>query len=176
MSSGLLSAGLSLRVPLDDDGQLQGRGIVTVRDALLYDRPITLALLQAANFALPNESSFDRASARYLIVGETVLFDDIRFEAPGFVISGTGSMAYPSTELNLHMVTHNPGALDLGPVSDLVRTFKDELLGIEVRGTLAEPQAGVVPLEGVFRSWGRVFGDTRAQVSEVQTEEPQERE
>jgi AsmA-like protein len=173
MSSGLLSAGLSIRVPVADPSQQQGRGIVTVRDARLYDKPLTLALLQAANLALPNESSFDRASARYLIVGQTVLFDDIRFEAPAFVISGSGSMAYPSTELNLRMVTHNPAAPDLGPVSDLVRTFKDGLLGIEVRGTLAEPLAGVVPLEGVFRSWGKVFGETRATIGQVQTQEPQ---
>lgn len=172
MSSGLLSAGLSIRVPLDGVGEPEGRGIVTVRDAHLYDKPFTLAILQAANLALPSESSFDRASARYLVIGDTVLFDDIRFEAPAFVISGSGKMAYPSTDLNLRMVTNNPGAPDLGPVSDLVRTFKDELLGIEVRGTLAEPTASVVPLQGVFRSWGKVFGETRASVSEVHTDEP----
>ncbi|MEZ6190905.1 MAG: hypothetical protein R3C45_06385 [Phycisphaerales bacterium] len=162
MSSGLLSAGLSIRVPLDDPTQRQGRGVVSVRDAKLYDRPLTLALLQAANFALPNESSFDRAAARYLIFGDTVVFDDIRFEAPAFVIAGTGTMEYPSTNLNLRMATSNPAAPDLGAVSDLVRTFKDGLLGIEVHGTLAKPEARVVPLEGLFRSWDRVFGQTRA--------------
>lgn len=173
MSSGLLSAGLSIRVPVDDAGQPEGRGIVTVRDARLYDRPLTLALLQAANLALPSESSFDRASARFVILGDTVLFDDIRFEAPAFVISGTGTMAYPSTALNLRMVTHNPEAPNLGPVTELVRTFKDELLGIEVRGTLAEPVSSVVPLDGVFRSWGKIFGNKRAQVTDVSTEEPE---
>ncbi len=172
LSSGLLSAGLSIRVPLDGSQSTQGRGIVTVRDATLYDKPLTLAVLQAANLSLPNESSFDRASARYLILGDTVLFDDIRFEAPAFVIAGNGSMAYPSTELNLRMVTHNPEAPDLGPVSELVKTFKDELLAIEVKGTLAKPVAGVVPLEGVFRSWGRIFGDTRAGATEVEVEQP----
>ncbi len=173
MASGLLSAGLTIRIPTDDPSQRQGRGVVTVRDAKLYDRPITLALLQAANLGLPNESSFDRASARYLIFGDTVQFDDIRFEAPAFVIAGTGTMDFPSNELNLRMVTHNPAAPDLGPVSELVRTFKDELLGIEVRGTLAEPKARVVTLEGFFRSWGRVFGDTRAQLTHDQPAELQ---
>lgn len=162
MSSGLLSAGLSIRVPLDDPAQRQGRGVVSVRDAKLYDRPLTLALLQAVNFALPNESSFDRAAARYLIYGNTVVFDDIRFEAPAFVIAGAGTMDYPSTNLNLRMVTSNPAAPDLGAFSELVRTFKDELLGIEVRGTLAKPEARVVTFEGLFRSWDRVFGQTRA--------------
>lgn len=162
MSSGLLSAALSIRVPLDDPAQRQGRGVVTVRDARLYERPLTLALLHAINFALPNESSFDRAAARYLIFGDTVVFDDIRFEAPAFVISGTGTMEYPSTNLNLRMVTNNPAAPNLGVMSDLVKTFKDELLGIEIRGTLAKPEARVVTFEGLFRSWGRVFGQTRA--------------
>ncbi len=162
MSSGLLSAALSIRVPLDDPTQRQGRGVVTVRDARLYDRPLTLALLQAINFALPNESSFDRAAARYLIFGDTVVFDDIRFEAPAFVIAGTGTMDYPSTNLNLRMVTNNPAAPNLGAVSELVKTFKDELLGIEVRGTLAKPEARVVTFDGLFRSWDRVFGQTRA--------------
>ncbi len=166
MASGLLSAGLTIRIPTDDPGQRQGRGVVTVRDAKLYDRPLTLALLQAANLALPSESSFDRAAARFLVYGETVQFDDIRFEAPAFVIAGSGTMDYPSTELDLRMVTHNPAAPDLGPVSSLVRTFKDELLGIEVRGTLAEPRARVVTLEGFFRSWGRIFGETSAPLTD----------
>jgi len=171
MASGLLSAGLTIRIPTDDPGQRQGRGVVTVRDAKLYDRPITLALLQAVNLALPNESSFDRAAARFLIYGDTVRFDDIRFEAPAFVIAGTGTMDYPTTGLNLRMVTQNPAAPDLGPVSSLVQTFKNELLGIEVHGTLAEPKARVVPLEGLFRSWGRVFGNTRAELTDKEPAE-----
>lgn len=174
MSSGLLSAGLSIRVPIDGSDAPQGRGIVTVRDATLYDKPLTLALLQAANLSLPNESSFDRASARYLINGSTVFFDDIRFEAPAFIIAGNGTMAYPSTDLNLRMVTSNPVAPDLGPISKLVKTFKNELLAIEVKGTLAKPQAGMVPLEGVFRSWGRIFGDTRAGAQAVEVDLPEE--
>ncbi len=172
MASGLLSASFSIHAPLDDPTQRQGRGVATVRDAKLYDRPLSLALLQAANLALPNERSFDRASARYLVFGDTVLFDDIRFEAPAFVIAGTGTMDYPTTELDLRMVTHNPGAPDLGPVSDLVRTFKDELVGIEVKGTLAEPQSRVVTLEGFFKSWGRIFGDTSAQITDDHIDEP----
>jgi hypothetical protein len=166
MASGLLSARVTLRIPSDDPTQMQGRGVINVRDARLYDRPITLALLQAASLALPSESSFDRASARYIVYGSTVQFDDIRFEAPAFVIAGTGTMEYPSTELNLRMVTQNPSALDLGPVSTLVQTFTDELLGIEVRGTLAQPQARVVTLDDFFKSWGRVFGGNSAQMTE----------
>ncbi len=171
MATGLLSAGLTIRIPTDDPSQRQGRGVVTVRDAKLYDKPLTLALLQAASLALPNESSFDRASARYLIYGDTVQFDDIRFEAPAFVIAGSGVMDFPTTELNLRMVTHNPGAPDLGAVSALVQSFKDELLGIEVRGTLAEPEARVVSLGGLFRSWDRVFGNSSAKMHRLQPAE-----
>jgi hypothetical protein len=81
-------------------------------------------------------------------------------------------MQYPSTNLNLRMATSNPAAPDLGAVSDLVRTFKDGLLGIEVRGTLAKPEARVVPLEGLFRSWDRVFGQTRAPLTVEQPVKP----
>jgi len=173
MVSGLLSASLSIVAPLNAPDERQGRGVVIVRDAKLYDRPLTLALLQAANFALPNERSFDRASARYLIFSDTVRFDDIRFEAPAFVIAGTGVMDYPTTELRLRMVTHNPAAPDLGAVSSLVRTFKDELLGIQVTGTLKEPVAQVVPLSGLFKSWDRVFGNTSTQLTVEAPTKPQ---
>jgi hypothetical protein len=166
MASGLLSASLSVRVPVDDPTQRQGRGSVSVRDATLYNRPISLAILQAINLTLPKESSFDRASARYIIYGNHVRFDDIRFEAPAFIITGTGTMDYSTTQLDLRMVTHNPTAPDLGPVSALVRTFKDELLGIEVKGTLSEPKARVVTLTGLFKSWDRVFGSTSAQLTD----------
>ncbi len=172
MASGLLSAGLTIRIPSDDPSQRQGRGVVTVRDAKLYDKPLTLALLQAASLTLPNESSFDRASARYLIYGDTVQFDDIRFEAPAFVLAGSGTMDFPTTELYLRMVTHNPAAPNLGAVSALVQSFKDELLGIEVRGTLAKPQARVVSLGGIFRSWDRVFGNSSAKMHRLQPAEP----
>ncbi len=161
MSTGLLSASLSIRVPLNDPQNRQGRGVVTIRDAKLYDRPLTLALLQAANLAIPQQSSFDRASARYVIFGNHVVFDHISFDSPVFAITGTGTMEYPSTHLNLNMVTRNLTAPNLGPVTDLVKTFKNSLLGIQVTGTLAKPEARVVPLEGLFRSWDRVFGTGR---------------
>ncbi|GAB4193495.1 MAG: hypothetical protein Kow00105_07650 [Phycisphaeraceae bacterium] len=161
MSTGLLSAGLSIRVPLNDPQNRQGRGVIAIRDARLYDRPLTLALLQAANLAIPQQSSFDRASARYVIFGNHVVFDHISFDSPVFAITGKGTMEYPSTRLNLNMVTRNLTAPNLGPVTDLVKTFKNSLLGIQVTGTLAKPEARVVPLEGLFRSWDRVFGSAR---------------
>lgn len=160
--SGLLSASLSIEDHYHKAVPRRGRGTIKVHDATLYDRPLAFAVLQAANLALPADHAFDRASARYLIDGDTVLFDSIRFESPNLVIAGAGTMDYPTRKLNLNMVSRNPGAADLGALSEMVNVFTDELMAIQVTGTLDKPKARVVSLKGIRQSWHELFGKTRA--------------
>jgi hypothetical protein len=158
LSSGLMSASLSIESPLDDITQRRGRGAMTIRDAQLYNRPISTALLRASNFSLPSGQPLNTANARYLIDGNTVRFDELVFGGPNLTIAGGGTMSLPGTELNLLMVSRNDAAPRLGPVSDLINLFKDELIAFRVTGTLEDPRTGVTSLRGVQKSWQDIFG------------------
>ncbi len=156
-SGGILSASLTIEAKVGDPASRVGRGALEIHDARLYNQPIPLAMLQALNLALPMERSFDRASARYLVQGDTVLFDSLRFEAPGLVLSGAGSMDYPTQQLNLEMVTRNPTMPNLGAVGEVINKLKDEVITIRLSGTLSQPQAKAVSLSGILRSWDQLF-------------------
>ena len=67
-------------------------------------------------------------------------------------------MQYSTRELDLDMSTSNPTGWDFGPLSDLVALFKNELISIDIRGTLGEPQAKMTSLRGATRSLQSIFG------------------
>ena len=92
-------------------------------------------------------------------------FDELSLDGPSLTIAGAGTMMIPSTELNLVMVSRNTKAPRLGPVSDLLDMFKDELLAIRVTGTLESPRTGVTTLRGFQRGWQSVFGGSGATMS-----------
>lgn len=165
LSTGLLSASLAIEAPLADASARRGRGALLISDARLIDKPLSTALLRASNLTLPSGAPLKSASARYLVEGDTVRFDELSLAGPSLTIAGAGTMTLPSTELNLVMVSRNAKAPRLGPVSDLVNLFKDELLAIRVTGTLEAPQTGVTSLRGFQRGWQELFGNSGATMS-----------
>lgn len=165
LSTGLLSASLAIEAPLADASARRGRGALLISDARLIDKPLSTALLRASNLTLPSGAPLRSASARYLVEGDTVRFDELSLAGPSLTIAGAGTMTIPSTELNLVMVSRNAKAPRLGPVSDLVNLFKDELLAIRVTGTLESPRTAVTSLRGFQRGWQELFGGSGATMS-----------
>ena len=162
LETGRLSASLRLEASTDEDSTRRGRGELEIRDARLYEVPLALGLLQVLNFTVPASGAFDRASARYLIDGDTVIFDDIGFDAPTVEISGSGTMQYSNRKLDLTMFSSNPAGLDLGPISEMLDVFKNELVCIRVTGTLEKPQTKAESFSGIRRSWSTIFGQKKA--------------
>ncbi|MEM9417434.1 MAG: hypothetical protein AAGA25_00085 [Planctomycetota bacterium] len=158
LSTGLLSASLTIEAPLSDADARRGRGALLITDARLIDKPLSTALLRASNLTLPSGAPLKSASARYLVEGDTVRFDELSLAGPSLTIAGAGTMTLPQTDLNLVMVSRNTAAPRLGPVSDLVNLFKDELLAIRVTGTLESPKTNVTSLRGLQRGWQDLFG------------------
>ncbi len=156
--TGVLAASLAIEGSSHEPTKRRGRGELEIRDANLYEVPLSLALMQILNLSLPASRSFDRASAHYLIDNDVVLFDSVRFEAPTIQIVGSGMMLYSTLELDLDLYTRNPAGPDLGPLSDLVGVFKDELLSIHVTGTLEDPAPSATSFRGFKRSWKALFG------------------
>jgi hypothetical protein len=155
--SGKLSASLNLSGVNDSQQQRSGRGEITIRDARMYELPAAMAMLQIINFAPPTAKSFDRADVSYLIDGDVITFDAIRLESPTVAIAGEGRMTYSTKALDLVLVTRNPG-IKLGPVGDLMSMFKDELISVQVTGTLPKPVARLRSFSGIRHTWERIFG------------------
>lgn len=158
-ASGVLSASLWIEGLLQDPKSKRGRGELEIRDARLYELPVALATIQMLNLSLPASRSFDRATVTYLLEDDLVRLEQIRFYAPTIEIAGSGTMVFSSGALDLDMFTRNPVGPDLGPVSDLVKVFKDELIRIRVTGTLGKPEPKFASLEGIKKSWQEVFGE-----------------
>lgn len=156
-SRGRVDASLTIEGPYGDSSARRGRGAIRVREAELFDRPLTLALLQTANLTLPTADAFDRAYVQYMIDGERAYLEDIRFEAPTFAVIGAGTLELPSQALELTLVARNSGSDAFGALSDLINVVKDELVCIKVEGTLTAPIARMVSLEGLRESWQRLI-------------------
>ncbi len=156
--SGTLAASLSIEGSTSHPLVRRGRGAVDIRDANLYEVPLTFALMHVLNLSIPASKAFDRATASYLIDGDRVWFDSIRFESPTIEIAGSGTMQYSTLGLNLNLQTRNPVGPTFGALSGLFSVIKDELLSIHVGGTLSDPKPKVDSFQGIKRSWTHVFG------------------
>ncbi len=157
--SGQLSANLLIESRYTDPHSRRGRGELIIVDASLFEEPLLLAVLQTLNFTLPLSRSFQQASARYIIAGNDVLFDDIRFTSPSIAIVGQGSMDWTDLDLDLHLVTRNPQSLFPNTFDQLLNVFKDNLINIHVSGTLPDPTARLAPFSGVRSNWRDLFGE-----------------
>jgi hypothetical protein len=155
--SGQLTARFTIADDGDPDTPRRGRGALQIRSARLYRQPVVLALLQTINLQLPMSRAFDRVSSRFLLRGSTLRCNLIRIEAPTVAITGRGTMTLPERKLNLTLFTRNPARLDLGPFSEAINVFKDELMCLRVTGTADQPSVRHVSFQGLRKTWEAVM-------------------
>jgi hypothetical protein len=156
--AGMLSASLAIEGDAHDPETKRGRGDLRIRDAAIYETQLGISMLQLLNLTAPVFKSFDKVEAGYLLDGDVVHLERLSFEAPSLSISGKGKMRYSTQELDLIMTSANPRGLELGPVTDVLKMLKDELVSIKVTGTLTEPKASVQTLKGVTGVVEEVLG------------------
>ncbi len=157
-SQAVLSADLTVAGnPHSSEGR-HGRGRIVIQNARMYELPLTMTMLQILNLSAPTARAFDQADVQFILDNDIVVFEKISFMSPSLNIIGTGTMRYSDTKLDLQMYTQNRNGPNLGPVSELFKVFKNELVTIHVAGTLEEPQATVKSLAGIKRSVREIIG------------------
>lgn len=174
-SPGSVTARVSLRGVPGDRNTWQGRGAVSVRDANMYELPLALSVLQVLNLTWPSARAFDRASTSFIVDGNKLHFDQVKFETPTIEIAGDGDLTLDTKQLDIKLYSRKLTGPDAGGLAEVFNVFKDELVCVEVTGTISNPKAHAVSFAGIRESWQKVFGTTPSP-PEVKTPEvkPQE--
>ncbi|MEM1098295.1 MAG: hypothetical protein AAGH92_05850 [Planctomycetota bacterium] len=157
LDSGLVSANLELAAEAGKPQERTGNGSITVRNAKLFEQRNSVAVLRVLNFALPSRQPLTGADIDFTVEGGLVRFGRLDLTGQGLIVKGSGTMALPSTELDLLLTTRNASAPTLGVITDIFNALKDELVGIAVTGPLEAPKASLTTLEGTRRAAGGVL-------------------
>jgi hypothetical protein len=135
-----------------------GRGSIAIRNANIYQFPLTMSIVQLLNMATPTARQFNDADVQFLVDGSFINVENIELKSPTINIAGNGTMQYDTGALNLDLFTRNPGAPNLGPVTELMKMFKNELVGIHVGGTLENPVTSIKSLGGIRNTMTEILG------------------
>lgn len=155
--SGTLTASLALEGAWGKQNIRRGRGDVVVNGKEMYRMPLMLGLMQVTNLALPISSPFSSGTARYSVDGQKVTFERIELRSNNVVMSGDGTLDFDTKQVRMTFVTDNPGAFKIPFLQDLWRGAQQELLRIQVRGTVQEPTIENKPFGTFTTSVDEVF-------------------
>jgi len=152
---GLISGELSMQTGYGEDAPRQGRGTIRVENASLYgDNPLGLGVVEMINLNLPTGRGFEAAAIDFTLVDDTVLFNRLVMETPANPISkqvlqltGEGTMTFPGLAMDLRLRTTSGGSALRVPFADVIDSLRNELVGIQVTGTLTEPVVGYTFLQ-----------------------------
>jgi hypothetical protein len=137
---GNLTASLSLEGAWGDPASRRGRGDVLVTGKEMYRIPLILGLLQVTNLALPIAQPFHRGSVRYSLDGQRVNFDQIELRSDQMLMTGTGHLDFGTKQVRMTFVTDNANGIQLPFINDLLKGARNELLKINVKGTITQPK------------------------------------
>jgi hypothetical protein len=146
---GELTASLALEGKWGDPSARRGRGDVVVAGKQLYRIPLMLGLLQVTNLSLPIGQPFTKGTARYTVDGQRVNFEQVELHADSLVMSGTGYLDFKTRQVRMTLITDNPAGFKIPFLSDLWQGARQELLKINVQGTVQDPKVAPSSL-GIF--------------------------
>ena len=144
--NGRLTASLALEGEWSGPNSRRGRGSVGVTGQEMYKIPLVLGLLQITNLALPINSPFNEASVDYSVDGQRVTAEAITLRSKDMLMQGSGYLDFGTKRVRMSFTTDNPNWPKLPIVHELMQGAKNELLRIQVKGTLQEPKVSASPM------------------------------
>lgn len=160
--TGDVSASLSVEGNLAQPAQLRGRGDILVRNGNFGSVPLSMGLLQVTHLQLPGATRFRAAAISYYLRDGKAIFERVQLNAPQMTLDGTGALDYASGNIDVTLTTSNPNGLDLGPLTQLIKRARDQLVTIRITGPAAAPEIRVRQFNGLTQAWEDVFGQADA--------------
>lgn len=159
---GQLSASLALEGSFNDPKSRRGRGDVVAQGEEMYRMPVMLGLLQVTNLALPIATPFNEGTCRYSIDGNRLTFESIELRAKDMMMQGQGHLDFDEMKVRLSFVTESTTWLKIPVVGDLIQGARNELLQIQVRGTIEKPKVSASSMNTLTTTVDEVFrGDEK---------------
>ena len=149
ISSGKVTASLSLQETFGARPDRTGRGELTIQDGNIYNVPLSMGLMQIVTLRLPVARSFKQANMTYYLRNDEVTFDRILLESDGINLAGVGTVALADRAMDMSFVTESPHELYIPFISDILRETRNELLQLSVTGTVDKPNVTPVPLSAI---------------------------
>lgn len=156
--TGRIAASLDIDGRWDKPEKTQARGRIHVTEGRMMNLPLSFGLLELTHLSLPTTRAFKQADLRYYIKGPKLTFESITLDSDKMRLSGDGKLNLDTQAIDLTLTTSNPGGLDMGPLTDVIDAVRDQLVTIEVTGTLAEPKRKVRQFNAITQAWEDVFG------------------
>ncbi len=154
---GRLSASLDMQGDWSDPATRRGRGDVLVAGRDMYQIPLVLGLLEVTDLSLPTTAPFNQATARYAVDGRRVTFEQLQMRGDNLVMGGTGWLDFGTKRVRMNFTTDNPRMVGVPVLHDLWQGAKNELLQIQVRGTVQDPQVSAASLHTFTTTVDEVF-------------------
>jgi hypothetical protein len=154
---GQLSASLALEGEWADISTRRGRGDATVNGKKMFQIPLLLGLWDVTNLSLPALSPFSEGTARYSVDGQRITFEQIQMRSDTMVMEGSGWLDFGTKKVQMNFSTDNPNWPTVPLVSDLLAGAKQELMQIQVRGTVQDPKVSASTLHTFTTTVDKVF-------------------
>ncbi len=144
---GALTAWFGVAGDRGNTNSRRGRGMVKVRHGNLATIPASMRALRILEFTPPSADVIDHADIELYLQGDELVLESIWLEdsdAAGtpFIMTGTGTIAYP--EMEVHAIL-KPRAGWAG-LRDIAGVITDALFVVDVSGPLLDPTVSVVVL------------------------------
>ena len=146
---GVVGAQLFLSGSGAEIDRLDGKGLLTIRDADVYRVPILLDIFKLIKFQTPDGKVFDDVTCMFSFRDNTMLIDHLELLGPSLSLKNEpgGRMDLTNYALDLAMSPRGfKRRLKIPLISPLVNTATDQLLTIQVRGTLTDRKLILEPV------------------------------
>ncbi|MBX3358319.1 MAG: AsmA-like C-terminal domain-containing protein [Phycisphaeraceae bacterium] len=147
-SRGRLDASLSISGVEGDSLSRTGRGSVRIAGGDVIRLPLALPLMQLSNLQLPSADPLDYFQTAFTLSRNTLTFEQISLMSESISLIGSGTVGWPTTDLDLRFNSQSASTRRIPLVSDLLEGVRNELISTRVTGTLADPKFTTETLAG----------------------------
>ena len=128
---------------------VSGAGTIQLRDANIYGAPVMIRLLRELRMKEtdPNAGMFSSVDVAFRLSGLQMFVDSVIFEGGAISLQGNGRMRMDTRQVDLAMKTRLGNRRTQIPlISDLFNGVGDQLIQLQVSGTLSDPTVTRVAL------------------------------